>query len=100
MQFSSQDMDMDRNDKTFDKEELIEHFRLHQRDTGSADVQIATLTYNIQHFVNHLRTHKSDHQARLELTILVGKRRTLIQYLKRTDSKRYIEICKKLGLDK
>lgn len=96
----SHDTEMDKSDKTLEKEELIELFRLHQRDTGSADVQIATITYHIQHLVNHLKSHKSDHKARLELTMLVGKRRTLIQYLKRTDSNRYVEICKKLGIQK
>lgn len=76
----------------------IADFQLHERDTGSADVQIASLTEKILHLTEHLQSHKKDHSSRRGLLIMVGERRKLLDYLQSKDVKRYQELTKKLNL--
>ena len=76
---------------------IAEHART-TGDTGSAEVQIAVLTKRITDLTDHLKTHKSDHHSRRGLLMLVGRRRRLLEYLKREDITRYRDIVAKLGL--
>ncbi|NPA49787.1 MAG: 30S ribosomal protein S15 [Thermodesulfobacteria bacterium] len=80
------------------KREIIEKFARHSSDTGSPEVQIALLTARIKHLEQHFKTHKKDHHSRRGLLKLVGQRRRLLNYLKRTDFDRYRNIVKALGL--
>jgi small subunit ribosomal protein S15 len=80
------------------KDKTIENFKLHERDTGSADVQIALLTQRINHLTEHLQKNIKDHSSRRGLLIMVGQRRRLLDYLHNTDSDRYTTITKKLKL--
>lgn len=83
------------NDK---KMNLIEKFQLHDKDTGSPEVQIALLTERINHLTEHLKTHKKDYHSRRGLLKMVGQRRGLLNYLKKNDVDRYQIILKKLSL--
>ncbi len=76
---------------------ITEHART-TGDTGSAEVQIAVLTTRIAQLTEHLKTHKHDHHSRRGLLMLVGRRRRLLEYLKREDISRYRDIVAKLGL--
>ncbi|MFM1943054.1 MAG: ribosomal protein [Verrucomicrobiota bacterium] len=80
------------------KNKTIQDFRTHERDTGSADVQIALLTHRINHLTTHLQQNKKDHSSRRGLLVMVGQRRRLLDYLKSTDVSRYQTITKKLKL--
>lgn len=80
------------------KNQLIQEFRIHENDTGSAEVQIALLTENINSLNDHLRTHKKDHHSRRGLLKMVGQRRNLLNYLKETDVTRYRNLVDRLGL--
>ena len=80
------------------KSKLIESFRLHEKDTGSADVQIALLTERINSLTEHLQKNKKDHSSRRGLLMMVGQRRRLLDYLHNTDTSRYHAITKKLKL--
>ena len=82
------------------KLKTVEDFRLHERDTGSADVQIALLTERINHLTEHLQKNKKDHGSRRGLLMMVGQRRRLLDYLHNTDAQRYQAITKKLKLRK
>lgn len=82
------------------KSKSIREVRLHERDTGSADVQIALLTQRINHLSEHLQGNKKDFSSRRGLLMMVGKRRRLLDYLHRTDASRYHAITKKLKLRK
>jgi small subunit ribosomal protein S15 len=82
------------------KEKIIEEFRVHEKDTGSPDVQIALLTERINSLTEHLQRHKKDFSSRRGLLMMVGKRRRLLNYLQRKDYNRYLEITKKLNLRK
>ncbi len=82
------------------KTKTISEFRVHDRDTGSADVQIALLTHRINSLTEHLQTFKKDHASRRGLLMMVGQRRRLLDYLHGTDSKRHQAVIKKLGLRK
>jgi small subunit ribosomal protein S15 len=82
------------------KDKTIENFKLHERDTGSADVQIALLTQRINHLTEHLQKNIKDHSSRRGLLVMVGQRRRLLDYLHDTDSNRYTAITKKLKLRK
>jgi small subunit ribosomal protein S15 len=82
------------------KTKTIEQFKLHEKDTGSADVQIALLTERINHLTEHLQTNKKDHSSRRGLLIMVGQRRRLLDYLQTTDVGRYQAVTKKLKLRK
>lgn len=83
-----------------DKGKLKKEFRLHERDTGSADVQIALLTERINSITKHLKSYKKDHASRRALLKMVGHRRKLLDYLNAADSNRYHTIIKKLKLRK
>ena len=80
------------------KTKTIDQFKLHEKDTGSADVQIALLTQRINHLTDHLQKNKKDHGSRRGLLMMVGQRRRLLDYLHNTDVKRYQSITKKLNL--
>ena len=79
-------------------EKIIEDVRLHERDTGSADVQIAKLTQRINELTGHLKENKKDHSSRRGLLKMVGQRRRLLDYLHDTDTDRYHALTKKLSL--
>jgi len=82
------------------KEKSINDFRLHERDTGSADVQVALLTQRINQLSEHLQKFKKDFSSRRGLLMMVGQRRRLLDYLHKTDVSRYQSITKKLKLRK
>lgn len=82
------------------KVKTIENFRLHERDTGSADVQIALLTERINLLTGHLQNNNKDHSSRRGLLKMVAQRRRLLDYLHNTDVIRYQGITKKLKLRK
>ena len=81
-----------------DKGKTIEGFQIHERDTGSADVQVALLTERINHLTEHLQKNIKDHSSRRGLLKMVGQRRRLLDYLHTTDLTRYQSITKKLKL--
>lgn len=80
------------------KRQIIQEHALSSGDTGSADVQVAVLTTRIAELTEHLKTHKHDHASRRGLLKLVGRRRRLLEYLKREDIERYRALIAKLGL--
>lgn len=80
------------------KEEITKKFQLHEKDTGSADVQIAILTERITELTEHLKRNSKDHASRLSLLKLVGQRRRLLDYLNSTDTARYQALITKLNL--
>ena len=82
------------------KLKIIDDFKAHARDTGSAEVQVAILTERINVLGDHFKLHKKDHHSRRGLLILVGKRRRLLNYLKSKDVKKYEEVLGKLSLRK
>jgi small subunit ribosomal protein S15 len=82
------------------KVKTIGDFKLHERDTGSADVQIALLTQRINHLTEHLQKNVKDHGSRRGLLMMVGQRRRLLDYLQSTDVSRYQAVTKKLKLRK
>jgi small subunit ribosomal protein S15 len=80
------------------KKSLIEQFRTHDGDTGSPEVQIALLTERINGLTEHFKTHAKDHHSRRGLLMLIGKRRGLLEYLRKKESERYRSIIEKLGI--
>jgi small subunit ribosomal protein S15 len=82
------------------KENSIKEFRLHERDTGSADVQVALLTERINQLAEHLQKNKKDFSSRRGLLMMVGQRRRLLDYLHKTDVNRYQSLTKRLKLRK
>ena len=82
------------------KEEITKKFQLHEKDTGSADVQIAILTERVGELSEHLKLSPKDHNSRLALLKLVGQRRKLLDYLNSTDTKRYQTLINRLKLRK
>ncbi|MBI5700102.1 30S ribosomal protein S15 [Candidatus Saganbacteria bacterium] len=80
------------------KTAVIEENRRHEGDTGSPEVQVALLTERIGQLVEHLKKHKKDHSSRRGLLILVGQRKRLMNYLERTDIKRFETLCDHLKL--
>jgi len=82
----------------FNKEEVIRKYALHETDRGSAPVQIALLTARINDLTDHFRMHQNDHHGRRGLLKMVGKRRRMLEYLKRTDLARYRQLIEDLGL--
>ena len=82
------------------KMKIIEDFKIHSRDTGSTEVQIAILTERINTLGDHFKQHKKDFHSRRGLLILVGRRRRLLNYLKKKDVKKYEELLGRLGLRK
>ena len=82
------------------KQELIGQYGRESGDTGSAEVQIALLTERINHLTEHLRQHGKDHHSRRGLLMMVNKRRSLLDYLRKEDAERYTDLIAKLGLRK
>jgi small subunit ribosomal protein S15 len=82
------------------KKEIIERFKLHEKDTGSPEVQVAILSNRISYLTDHFKTHKKDHHSRRGLLKLVGQRRRLLNYLRKIDISRYQNVIKELGLRK
>lgn len=82
------------------KDKIIKDYAIKEGDTGSVEVQVALLTEEINVLTNHLKTNIHDFHSKRGLLIKVGKRRSLLDYLKRTDIKRYRELIEKLGLRK
>ena len=82
------------------KSEIIAAYARHEGDTGSPEVQVALLTERINHLNEHLKINKKDHHSRRGLLLMVGKRRGLLEYLKKTDIERYRELIARLNLRK
>jgi small subunit ribosomal protein S15 len=82
------------------KRVVIQQFRVHDSDSGSAEVQIALLTERIKYLTEHFKVHKRDHHSRRGLLRMVGQRRRLLDYLKATKVERYRAVVKELGLRK
>ncbi|MSO71083.1 MAG: 30S ribosomal protein S15 [Alphaproteobacteria bacterium] len=80
------------------KQEVIAEYRLQEGDTGSPDVQVAILTARINMLTEHLKTHAKDHHSRRGLLLMVGRRRRLLDYVKRKDDKRYQALIGRLGV--
>ena len=80
------------------KTQILSEHKLHDKDTGSPEVQIALLSHRISHLTEHLKEHKHDHHTRRGLLLLVGQRRRLLNYLNKTDIDRYRSIIERLGL--
>ena len=81
-----------------DREEIIKKYQIHEEDRGSAPVQVALLTGRINDLRNHFDNHKKDHHSRRGLLKMVGRRRRLLEYLKRTDLESYRGLIADLGL--
>lgn len=81
-----------------EKSEIINKYQLHEKDTGSAEVQIALLTERINRLTEHFKVHLKDHHSRRGLLKLVGKRRRLLDYLKKKDLTKYRDLIKSLGI--
>lgn len=82
------------------KNQIVGDYKIHEKDTGSPEVQIALLTRRITELTEHLKTHKKDHSSRRGLLKMVGKRNSLLKYLTREDRSRYQQIIGRLGLRK
>ncbi len=82
------------------KRDMVERFRLHTADTGSAEVQVALLSQRIAYLTEHFKIHVKDHHSRLGLLKLVGQRRRLLEYLKKSDFERYQSLIHRLGIRK
>lgn len=80
------------------KNELIQEYRTHEGDTGSPEVQIAILTQRIRGLTEHFKSHKKDHAARRGLLVMVGRRSTLLRFLKKKDSERFFTVVERLGI--
>jgi small subunit ribosomal protein S15 len=83
---------------SFDKQTVVAKYRINEADTGSARVQVALLTERINSLTDHFRTHAKDHHGRRGLLKMVGSRRRLLTYLKRTDLPTYRSLIAELGL--
>jgi small subunit ribosomal protein S15 len=82
------------------KQAVIEENKIHESDTGSPEVQIALLTERINSLTDHFKAHVKDHHSRRGLLIMVGKRRRLLNYLRKKSPVRYMKLIEKLGLRK
>lgn len=80
------------------KSEIVQAYQRAEGDTGSPEVQVALLTANIEQLRDHFQTHKHDHHSRRGLIRMVNQRRKLLDYLKRKDASRYLDLIKRLGL--
>jgi len=80
------------------KDPIIADFRTHDTDTGSSEVQIALLSARISYLTEHFKTHKKDHHSRRGLLKLVGRRRRILDYLRREDYERYQRVITRLGI--
>jgi small subunit ribosomal protein S15 len=83
---------------TQDKQPIIQDFRTHERDTGSAEVQVALLTKRVNDLTEHLKSFGKDHHSRRGLLMLVGKRRRLLEYIRRNDVAKYRALIERLGI--
>jgi small subunit ribosomal protein S15 len=79
---------------------LVESYRVHSKDTGSPEVQVALLSERIGYLTEHFRVHRKDHASRRGLLIMVSKRKRLLEYLKRHDADRYKKLIDRLGIRK
>lgn len=84
--------------QTADKAPIIGDFRVHDRDTGSAEVQVALLTRRINDLTEHLKSFRKDHHSRRGLLMLVGKRRRLLEYIRRNNVAKYRTLIERLGI--
>ena len=82
------------------KAEIIQAYGRHEGDTGSSEVQVALLTERINHLNEHLKINKKDHHSRRGLLLMVGQRRGLLDYLRKTDIERYRTLISQLNLRK
>ena len=82
----------------FEKASTIQKYKAHASDTGSAKVQVALLTERINYLTDHFREHSKDHHSRRGLLKMVGKRKRLLNYLRRTDIETYRKLVQELGL--
>jgi small subunit ribosomal protein S15 len=82
------------------KTKIVSEYKIHDKDTGSPEVQIAILTTRINELTEHLKTHKKDHSSRRGLLKMVGKRNNLLKYLTQQDRARYQRVISRLGLRK
>jgi small subunit ribosomal protein S15 len=82
------------------KTEVIQQYQRTEADTGSPEVQVAVLSHRIAQLTEHFKLHNKDHASRRGLLMLVSKRRKLLKYLESTDSSRYADVIKKVGLRK
>jgi small subunit ribosomal protein S15 len=82
------------------KSTLIGRYKINEKDTGSPEVQIALLSERITYLNDHFRINRKDHSSRRGLLMMVGRRRRLLEYLKRQDSDRYQQVIDKLGIRK
>ncbi len=82
------------------KAQIMQNYAIHEGDTGSPEVQVALLTERINHLNEHLKDNKNDHHSRRGLLLMVGRRRGLLEYLKKNDIMRYRALVEKLGLRK
>lgn len=82
------------------KKEIIGSYKVHEKDTGSPEVQVAIMTERISELTKHLKTHKKDFSSRRGLLKMVGKRSALLKYLAKTDEDRYRGLIKRLGIRK
>jgi small subunit ribosomal protein S15 len=85
---------------TEQKQEVVQKYRRHDKDTGSPEVQVALITERITYLTEHFKTHKKDHHSRRGLLKLVGQRRRLLDYLRTVDLNRYKVVIEQLGLRK
>lgn len=83
---------------SIDTSKVITEHKRGDNDTGSPEVQVALLTARIEHLTGHFKTHKQDHHSRRGLLMMVNRRRSLLDYLKRKDNERYKALIEKLGL--
>ena len=81
-----------------EKTSIISEYKMHEGDTGSAEVQIALLTARVNQLTEHLKQHKKDHHSRRGLLMMVGQRRRLLNYLSTKDIERYRSVVNRLGL--
>ena len=82
------------------KSRIIKEHQIHEKDTGSAEVQISVLTRRVEELADHLKKHAKDHHSRRGLLMLVGRRRRLLDYLKVKDAQRYADLIKRLNIRK
>lgn len=82
------------------KTTIMERFRVHPKDTGSAEVQVALLSERINYLNEHFRTHRKDHASRRGLLSMVSRRKRHLEYLKRRDPEAYKQVIEKLGIRK
>jgi small subunit ribosomal protein S15 len=82
------------------KTKIIDGFRVHPKDTGSPEVQVALLTERISYLNDHFRVNRKDHASRRGLMVMVGKRKRLLEYLRRSDAESYKRVIERLGIRK